>query len=124
MAYALFTFNGIDYSDKILMPSYKINSQPLYEEWQDANGITHRDYVRNRVSGTFDIYFTDVNDFYTFVNSLKNTRRLDLTYEITLYINNELTARTIYAYISYEFSEEEPIMSIQHDSFTIEIEEA
>ena len=55
--------NNTDLTPYISKKSYKVNSKPQYESWQDGNFVEHRVIVRQRVEGSFDIGALDFQAF-------------------------------------------------------------
>lgn len=85
----LFTLNNTDYTANIVADTYKINTQPIYESYEDAKGITHSIKIRDRVSGTFDIFIRSMNEYNEFLSDFENGRNhLTNTHSITLKPNN------------------------------------
>ena len=79
---------GQDMSEFIDHKNYNVNSEPVYEEWTDANYTLHRDKVRTRVEGSFSIGFTRAADFERFCRLLEMAKNNDETYKIMLYVND------------------------------------
>lgn len=120
---ALLVLNGKDYSQNILMPSYTVNNQPLYEEWQDANGVMHRKKIRDKVSGTFDMFFNDIDEYAQFFNYVYGYMNDTLIVNLTVYVNNLRTTKTAQFFINIDPANNEPKITEDHDSFTVEIQE-
>ena len=99
----LVTINGIDITKYITTASYEVNSENIYEEWQDADYVTHREIIREKVSGEFELKFpSDGGHAYAeFIELLKqNTASGKIP--ITVFVNNRNEYRTFNAY--YEFA--------------------
>lgn len=96
----LVKLGNTDITQYINESSYVMASEPVYNEWTDANYTTHRDEVRRRIKGSFTLAFvtdTDYNAFITALNSVKNGNVIT----VTLYVGGDInSSQTIYAYYS------------------------
>ena len=122
----LFVVDGIDFTEHIKVPSYKVNRTPVYEEWEDGNYLKHREITRTRVSGSFTVLFDDVLDFDQFVLTIESLIENSDTGAIpmTVYINNKVITAEINAFIKYTPANEKPIYGIEKVSgFEVSIEE-
>lgn len=63
----LFKIMGKDYTNKIIQGSFDVNSEDVYSTWTDANNIKHREIYRQRISGSFDMYFSDEESYNEFI---------------------------------------------------------
>lgn len=86
---ALFIINGTDLTSHITVPSYKVSEFPVYEEWKDANKVTHRDVIRYRVQGSFTMYFDTDAEYWDFINLIEENRTLDDYVIATVALNNK-----------------------------------
>lgn len=78
----LLVINGIDVTRFINESSYVVNSEPVYEEWTDANYRIHRSEYRRRVKGSFDLCFItsdQYDEFLALVASASNQNLLTAT---------------------------------------------
>ena len=122
----LFVVNGLDFTQHIKVPSYKVNRNEVYEEWEDSNYLKHREITRNRVSGSFTVLYDDVAELDTFFDTINNLKASSTTgaIEMTVYLNNYHTVATINAFIKYTPSNEKPIFGVEKISgFEVSIEE-
>ena len=51
---------NIDITELINESSYKVESSETYESWKDGNYHEHRRYIREQVSGSFDVVLGEV----------------------------------------------------------------
>lgn len=72
---ALIIINGNDISARIASGSYQINESDVYASWTDANGIPHRDVLRQSVSGSFDILFRTKKEYDEFVSHIEESKQ-------------------------------------------------
>lgn len=92
-----------DYSNHVIAGSYNVNNEPMYAEWDDANYIQHRFKQRDRVSGTFDMFFRTVSDYAAFKADIDaNRSATNNSVVMTVAVNDLNTTKTINAYISYK----------------------
>lgn len=117
--------NNVDLTPFINKDKYKINSEAMFESWQNANYVEQRIYTRSKVSGNFEVgLFGYQNmDFANFITNW-NAAVTDHVVNIGVYVANENAFRAIEAY--YDF------VSVEHkqlndgtvfDKITINIEE-
>lgn len=123
MARELFRIFDKDFTKYITVPSYAINSQSSYEEWQDGNGVTHRVHIRDRISGSFEMYFDNLDDYYEFLDYVNESRQDEGYNSVSLYVNNYHEVAEADVYIKVEPANFEPKINEQHDTVSVEIEE-
>lgn len=99
----LFSINNKDYTGNIVADTYKINSQPKYETYEDAKGRTHNVKIRDKVSGTFDVFFRKMSDYEAFVADLEASKSLiNNTHSTTLKPNTDNVGGVYDCFIKYE----------------------
>lgn len=65
----IFSINTTDLSNQVnSKKSYKMNSTRMFTSVTDANGVEDRNYYRERVSGSFEMYFIDGAEESTLVS--------------------------------------------------------
>ena len=102
MATSLFKINTTDVSDNIVQNSYQVNRLPVYKTYEDANGASHRRFIRNKVSGKFQMFFKYMEDYEDFKELIDtNTSSVNFSVPCTLYDNLTGDAYTINAFIDY-----------------------
>ena len=79
MSETLCTINGTDITKYIIKNTYEVNTEPVFESWDDGNFREHRIYIRDRVKGKFDVIFFDddngaYQNFLTLLNSSTSNR--------------------------------------------------
>lgn len=101
---AVFKINNIDYSDHVLADgSYQVNEADVYESWNDANGIEHRAVLRQKIVGTFNMYFEDMNDYIQFLADYRASKDINThASNIKISVNNpNIAEKEIEAFISF-----------------------
>lgn len=122
----LFVVDNKDFTHHITVPSYKVNEDSEYEEWKDANYKKHREITRGKVSGSFKLLYDvveELDEFFDTINALKEESD-DGSIEMTVYLNNKHTTKTVNAFIKYTPSNEKPFFQREKVSgFDVTIEE-
>lgn len=99
----MFKVGDNDYSANVIDNSngYKVQRDPLYKEWTDANGRDHRSVYRYRISGSFTLFFETLADYESFCNVMAGNMANDTSYHCTVYENNSNSEVTSDFYITY-----------------------
>lgn len=85
----LFVMDGKDYTNNIKVPTYTVNQIPNYINWTDATYHNHRYLARKTVSGTFTIWFDIPEDYFEFLDTVRNnTNTLGYIPNVEVYCNN------------------------------------
>lgn len=120
----LFVLNGVDYTQHIVVPSYKVQREPVTKTWEDATYSNHVDFIRWRIKGTFRIYFETVEEFDHFLNELTNMRDTDYYTRAKFYDNDTRQLVDSRYIIKFTFANDKPYYGIKkHDGYDIQIEE-
>ena len=84
-----FKINGVDYSQYVVIPKYKMNRAAEYggTEYRDGWWKRHRSIVRYSVSGTVVLAFPNATLYNNFVDNVQNVGD-EGDYTIVAYINN------------------------------------
>lgn len=121
----LFKIGTTDLTRNIVQNTYAVNNLPIYKEYKDANEQTHRRFLRNKVSGTFEMVFEDMTDFATFqslVESSRSTTNHSVT--CTVYDNISGTTMTINAFLDYRLTAKQALdLKEYYQPFEVSIEE-
>ena len=84
----MFIINETDYSGHVIAGSYAVNSEPMTSDWVDANGVTHKQKLRDKVKGTFDMWFRNIDDYNDFIEDIDDNTATNLTIPLTVEVNN------------------------------------
>lgn len=98
----MFIINQTDYSAHVIAGSYKVNNVPVCSEWTDANGTTHRQKIRDKVSGTFDMWFRSLTDYNAFLATIATNMTSAMTVPCTVEVNNANITKTSNFFIDHE----------------------
>lgn len=121
----LFKVGTTDFTGNIVQNTYAVNNLPIYKEYKDANEQTHRRFLRNKVSGTFEMVFEDMTDYATFQSTVaSNTSSTNHSVACTAYDNISGTAMTINAFIDYRLTAKQALdLKEYYQPFEVTIEE-
>lgn len=99
----LFKVNNTDMTGHVVQNTYKINNLPVYKEYTDANGMTHKRYIRNRFKGSMQMVFSDIDDYLDFRTLLDESRSpTNFSVPVTLYDNLTGDTESVDVFIDYE----------------------
>lgn len=92
--------NNTDITKWIITSTYEVNLEDVMNTWEDANKVTHRDIIRQKVKGRFDLSFANRAECEEFVKLIKDNRLPDKRLLMTLRALNENEERTVYVFYS------------------------
>lgn len=99
----LLKVNTTDVTEHIVQNTYSVNKLPVYKTYEDANGATHRRHIRDKMSGSFQMMFSDITDYTTFKGLIDtNTSATNFSVPVTAYDNMSGNTYTINAFIDYK----------------------
>lgn len=99
----LFKIGTTDVTGHVVQNTYKVNKLPVYKEYEDANGETHRRFIRNKFKGSLQMVFADLNDYSAFRALIDaNISATNHSVPVTLYDNLTGTHGSVNAFIDYE----------------------
>lgn len=119
----MFKVGAGDYSDRVIAGSYNVNSQNVYKSWQDINGIEHREKIRDKIVGSFDMYFPIIDEYDAFRAVLDSVRKEDLSYTITVVDNIKNEVKTIDAFITFQLTRNRLGWNDIYERFKLNIQE-
>lgn len=99
-----FKVGTTSYANNVVIGTYEVNQVPVYDEWTDANGGIHRLKIRDKIQGSFDLFFRTATAYSAFKTVVDNqTSSSDLSTLITLSVNNlNSDATGIHAYLDFK----------------------
>lgn len=89
MIFQIGSISSGDYSNRVIAGSYNVNNNPVYQSWNDANGTEHREKIRDRISGSFDMFFRDITDYNTFVSLIESSKLNNESVLCSVKVNNK-----------------------------------
>lgn len=121
----LFNIAGKDFTTFITVPSYLVNQDGDYIEWIDLNRRKHRYLTRSKVSGSFTMLFSNINDYYEFLNTINENRTANgYISGCIVYCNNIMTTETVDLFIDFMPADILPVIGTNdNEGFEVTIEE-
>lgn len=121
----LFKIDTIDYTNRIVVPSYKVSDMPVSTEWTDSNWTTHRITHARKASGTFTLKFQSPEEFQNFMTIVNSLTRKDGTIRCSLYMNNlNGVKEDIFVYLDFDAANTMPYMGTKdYDGFDVTVKE-
>lgn len=120
----LFILNDVDYTQHIMVPTYKVQREEVTKEWEDALYQNHVDLLRYRLEGSFTIYFDNISEFFEFLDTLENMRGTDNYIEATLYDNKTHTLKTSKFQFTLTLQNDLPYYQVErHNGYNIQVKE-
>lgn len=98
----LASINGTDISNYIQESTYEINQRDVYKGWMDANYNIHREKIRTRVVGSFDLVFLTETDYTAFLTLLNTNTDASGMLTITLYVTNINASASYNVFFEFE----------------------
>lgn len=95
MKYRLFYINDTDFSDYVDTKSYSINQEDIVETWTDANYKMHGALVKQRVTGSVTLLFTNPLEYNNFVDTYQRSKTSEGKCPIGVHVNNSETSDMI-----------------------------
>ncbi|MBP3753597.1 MAG: hypothetical protein J6I66_01925 [Lachnospiraceae bacterium] len=121
----MFIIGETDYSDHVIAGSYKVNNVPVTEDWTDAAGVIHRQKIRDKIIGTFDMWFRTKNEYNLFLECISQNRQPNLTCSVTVEVNNAGDSYTGDFFINHEtVRNRDGAWKDYMEVFTVNIEQA
>lgn len=100
----MFKIGANDYSNRVIAGSYNVNKKDVFKSWNDINGTEHRDKIRERISGSFDMYFPNIEEYDQFNAVLEEAKQSDLSYKIAICENTSNQLVIIDAFLSFQLT--------------------
>ena len=99
----LLKIGNTNVSDNIVADSYSVYNQPVYKVYEDANGVTHKRFIRDKIEGSFEMFFRTMRGYTDFVDLINtNTSSSDFSVLCTVYDTKRSDVYTINAFIEFE----------------------
>lgn len=101
----LFQVGQLDITPFIVLNSYKVSAQPLFESWTDGDCVERRGVKRRKLKGTFNVKFFSAKDFNDFLEAVEAARTSGDYITATVY---DVKSRTISENVTVFFDYEPP----------------
>lgn len=102
MNIVFFKIGTTDLTEYADIQNHNINQEDVYQDWTDGNWIAHREIVRTRISGSFQLGFKDSTAWEAFLALLSTQRNAAGYYPVTVYVNNTGAEETINAFLDLQ----------------------
>lgn len=121
----VFKINNKDYADHIIAGTYTVNFKPIYKEWVDNSRVTHRRMYRQKVSGSFEMFFRTVEDFLTFRQDCNTTTTANGSIPVNMTVNGFNLVANYNVFLDYEVTRDRDGKWADYfKKFTVRLEEA
>lgn len=97
----MFKVGNTDFSNKVIGKDYKVQNEPQYKAWTDANGKEHRSVYRYQMSGTFTMLFETIDLYKQFCTTMASNMQNDTSYQCTVFDNKSDTSITSDYFVTY-----------------------
>ncbi len=121
----LFKIGTTDLTGHVVQNTWKVNKLPVYKTYKDANEETHKRFLRDKVSGSFQLVFKDLTEYAAF-NTLINSKRSASSFTVpcTVYDNISGTQISINAFLDYDLTVKQSAGLDEYiEPFDVKIEE-
>lgn len=121
----LFKIGTTDLTGHVVQNTWKVNKLPVYKTYKDANEETHKRFLRDKVSGSFQLVFKDLTEYAAF-NTLINNKRSASSFTVpcTVYDNISGTQISINAFLDYDLTVKQSAGLDEYiEPFDVKIEE-
>ena len=113
----------VDYTNNIVVPTYKVDSKSEFNEWMDGDLILHHCEKRKRLEGSFTLLFNDPDSYQDFLE-LYNDALVDGYINAYVYANNLRQLKLTQVFLEFELADEMPFMGIKEiDGIEITLKE-
>lgn len=120
----VFKIENIDLSAYVLAENYKVNSKDVTDTYEDARGRLHKQKIRSKIAGNFEMLFLKKSDYDDFITILNTKKNVNGYYTCTVAVNNTNEIVTDGFFIDVEPSRTRASNGIhQFEKFKVQIEE-
>ena len=121
----IFKVNNIDFSGNVVAENYNVNFEDIFQEWTDGGYVKHKDIIRRRLVGSFEMFFPDATSLEVFYLALSTSKTTASTYPVNLKANNEGVGvlRSAYVFIDMKPVRRRRNNDDAFDIFEVTIEE-
>ena len=115
------TSNSFDVTPFIVLNTYSISNQPVFDSWTDGNNHERRGLKRRKLKGDFSVKFFNQKDYQDFLSAIIDSRAEGFDYiTVNIYDNKSRSYITnVNVYFDFEPINVEPSIGW---SFNEEIE--
>lgn len=99
MSMTLIQIGSTDLTAYADIQNFNINREDVYESWTDGNWIDHREIVRTRIRGTFQLGFKASAAWESFLALMSSEQDAAGFFPVTVYVQNTGSTETIDAFL-------------------------
>jgi len=112
---------SFDVTPFIVLNTYNVSGQSVFEEWTDGYGHDRRGVKRKRLEGSFSLKFFNTKDYTDFLTNIELAKFTGYDYYKVNAYDDKLRAviQNVFVYLDYELPNLEPSLGY---SFNEEIE--
>ena len=112
--------SSLDVTPFIVLNTYNVSTQSVYEGWTDGKGQERRSVKRRKLQGSFSLRFFKAADYQSFLSAVESERATGFDYiAVNAYDNKLRAARAANVYLDFEVPDLEPSLGY---SFNEDIE--
>lgn len=71
---ANFIIGTTDFSAHVIAGTYSVINRPVYVTWADGDGHSHRKLKREKISGSFDMFFKTMEEYQTLITAIEASK--------------------------------------------------
>lgn len=91
-----------DITKYILSGTYEVNEENILKEWTDANQVVHRNIIRQKIKGSFQLKFHTEEEYSAFCELVRENRTSEYLLPMTLYIVNADEEKEVNVFYQYD----------------------
>lgn len=99
MSMTLIQIGSTDLTAYADIQNFNINREDVYESWTDGNWIDHREIVRTRIRGAFQLGFRTSASWTAFLALMSSEQNAAGFFPVTVYVQNTGSTETIDAFL-------------------------
>lgn len=88
---SIFKIGNRDFTNNVIPGTYAVNLEDVSYTWQDGLMVTHKSIIRQKLVGSFDMFFRTAEEFHEFVSTIKSGTNTNNTIRVNLIANNDPT---------------------------------
>lgn len=123
---ATIIINGIDFGGHVIAGTYAVQNNNIYAAWTDGNGSNHRQLKREKMQGSFDMFFRTMEEYETFMAAIKASQETNFNTYVSATLTDNLSNEDVESNYYFDYA---PIRNRDADwrdyleKFTVNVEE-
>lgn len=99
-----FKINNTDFAGHIIAGTYAVNLKPVYKDWVDAARVTHRRTYRQKISGSFEMFFRTASEYSSFKSACAAALTSNGSVAASLSVNGLIPLASANLFIDYDLT--------------------